>query len=270
LEKVMTVAEKYGPWALITGASEGTGREFARQIAASGLPCVLVARREGPLRAVADEIGAESGVECVVAALDLAAPDADEQVLAAIGEREIGLYVANAGADPHGSRFLDLELASWTELVQRNVMTMMRMCHHLGRAMRERGRGGILLVNSGACYGGGSHLAVYTATKAFELNFGESLWAELRPYGVDVLDVVLGMTDTPAFRELLAEKGIDNVPPGTAAPADVAGEALERLEHGPVHNWGLDDSDAGYMPTSASARRERVALGAWWEGAFSQ
>jgi short-subunit dehydrogenase len=263
----MAFTEKYGPWALITGASQGTGREFARQIAASGLSCVLVARREGPLREVAEQIKAETGVECVVAPIDLSAVDADQQVLAAIGDREIGLYVANAGADPHGSRFLDLELDAWDGLVQRNVFTTMRMCHHLGRAMRDRGRGGILLVNSGACYGGGSHLAIYTATKAFELNFGESLWAELRPYGVDVLDVVLGMTDTPAFRELLAEKGINDVPPGTAAPADVASVALSKLGEVPLHNIGLEDDESGMMPMSAATRRQRVALGAWWEGA---
>jgi short-subunit dehydrogenase len=263
----MTFAEKYGPWALITGASEGTGREFARQVTAAGLPAVLIARREGPLREVADEIRAETGIESVVASVDLSAPDADQQVLAAIGDREIGLYIANAGADPHGARFLDVDLDAWDGLVQRNVVTTMRMCHHLGRAMRERGRGGILLVNSGACYGGGSHLAIYTATKAFELNLGESLWAELRPYGVDVLDVVLGMTDTPAFRELLAEKGIDDVPPGTASPADVARVALGRLGQVPLHNWGLADDEAGYMPMSAAARRDRIALGAWWEGA---
>jgi short-subunit dehydrogenase len=263
----MTLSEKYGPWALITGASEGTGREFARQIAAAGLPCVLIARREGPLQEVAAQIRAETGIDCVTASVDLSAGDADQQVLAAVGPREIGLYVANAGADPHGARFLDLDLADWEALVQRNVVTTMRMCHHLGRAMRDRGRGGILLVNSGACYGGGSHLAIYTATKAFELNFGESLWAELRPYGVDVLDLVLGMTDTPAFRELLGEKGIGDVPPGTASPADVARVALEQLGQVPLHNWGLAEDDAGYLPMSAATRQQRIAMGAWWEGA---
>jgi short-subunit dehydrogenase len=261
----MSFAARYGPWALVTGASDGTGREFAEQIAAAGLSVVLVARRQGPLETVADEIRSAHGVECVTATVDLATPDADQQLMAAIGEREVGLYVANAGADPNGSTFLDRELAAWDELVQRNVVTTMRMCHHLGRAMRERRRGGILLVNSGACYGGGSHLAIYTATKAFELNFGESLWAELQPYEVDVLDVVLSMTDTPAFRTLLAEKGIGDVPPGTASPADVARVALQRLGQVPLHNWGLADDEQGMLPMSADARRERIAMGAWWE-----
>jgi short-subunit dehydrogenase len=256
-EKTMTYTERYGPWALITGASEGTGREFARQIAARGLPVVLLARRQQPLDELAEAIRAEGGAECVTAPVDLAAPDADERVLDAVGDREIGLYVANAGADPNHSPFLDADLGAWNALAQRNVMTTMQLCHHFGRAMRGRGRGGILLVNSGACYGGGSNLAVYSATKAFELNFGESLWAELRPHGVDVLNLVLGMTDTPAFRAMLEEQGL-SLPPGVAAPGDVAAAGLDRLPHGPVHNWDLDDADQGYMPMSAASRRERI------------
>src|SRR5262245_29493906 len=126
----MSFADRYGPWALVTGASEGTGREFARQIAASGVPAILVARRAEPLAGLAKEIRAESGVECVTATVDLAAPDALERLVAAVGPREVGLLVGNAGADPNGSRFLDRDVAAWHELVQRNVMTTMLCCHH--------------------------------------------------------------------------------------------------------------------------------------------
>ena len=100
-------------------------------------------------------------------------------------------------------------------------------------------------------------MAAYSASKAFTLNFGESLWSELRPHGVDVLNLVLGRTDTPAFRALLAEKGLP-VPPGLASPDDVAQTGLDRLPHGPVHNWGLADDVVGYAPSSASARRSRI------------
>ncbi len=255
----MSFADRYGPWALVAGASEGTGREFARQIAANGVSCILVARRAEPLAALAKEIHAESGVECVTASVDLAAPDALDRIVAAVGEREVGLFVSNAGADPNGSRFLEKDAAVWLELVQRNVVTTVRCCHHFGGLMKKRGRGGLLLVNSGACYGGGSFMAVYSASKAFELCFGESLWAELRPHGVDVLTQILVTTDTPAFRTLLAEKGMP-VPDGIASPVDVARIGLERLPHGPVCNWGLEDDVAGYAPSSAAARRERVLL----------
>jgi NAD(P)-dependent dehydrogenase (short-subunit alcohol dehydrogenase family) len=100
-------------------------------------------------------------------------------------------------------------------------------------------------------------MATYSASKAFALNLGESLWTELRPHGVDVLNLILGRTDTPAFRALLAEKGLP-VPPGLASPEDVAQIGLDRLPQGPVHNWGLADDVAGYAPTSAGARRSRI------------
>jgi short-subunit dehydrogenase len=253
----MDFAERYGPWALVTGASEGTGREFARRIAASGLPSVLVARREAPLTALAAEIRAETGLDCVTATIDLAAADAPDELVAAVGPRDIGLLVSNAGSDPNGSLFLERDVSAWLELVQRNVMTMMACCHHLAGPMKARRRGGILLVNSGACYGGASALGPYSGSKAFMLCFAEALWAELRPHGVDVLTLVLGRTDTPEFRRLLAEKGV-RPPPDLASPGEVARIGLERLPHGPIHNWGQADDAAGMSNLSATQRRERV------------
>ena len=255
----MSFADRYGPWALVTGASEGTGRSFARQIAAQGVPPILVARRAQPLADLADEIRAESGVECVTAPIDLAAPDANERIVAAVGRRDVGLLVCNAGADPNGSRFLDRDLSAWVQLVQVNVMTTMKLSHHFAGLMKKRGRGGLLLVSSGACYGGASFLAAYSASKAFVLGFAEGLWAELRPHGVDVLTLVMGQTDTPAFRALLAEKGLP-FPENTASPDEVAKLGLERLAHGPIQNWGLDDDVVGYATGSAKARRERVLM----------
>jgi short-subunit dehydrogenase len=253
----VNLADRYGPWAVVAGASEGTGRAFARQLAAHGIPCVLVARREAPLMALVDEIRRESGTECVAATVDLAAPDAMEQIVTAVGDRGIGLFVANAGGDPNGALFLDRDVATWLELVQRNVVTLLRCCHHFARPMRARGRGGLLLVNSGACYGGSSFMAAYAASKAFQLSFSESLWIELRPYGVDVLTLVLNQTDTPALRALLADRGLP-VPAGLADPDEVARRALEQLPHGPIHNWGLADEVAGYAVSPAAVRRMRV------------
>jgi uncharacterized protein len=255
----MNFAERYGPWAIIAGASEGTGRAFSLKLAKQGLNCILIARREGPLLALANEIRGTTGVECITTAIDLAREDACERIAAAVGSREVGLYVNNAGADPNGSRFLDNDLANWIELVNRNVLTTMRCAYRFGSAMRARGRGGILLVGSGACYGGGSHLAVYSATKAFDLCFGEGLWAELRHDGVHVLNLILGRTDTPAFRELLAQKGLP-VPTGLASPDDVAEVGIQRLPFGPVHNWGSNDDELGPAPNSPATRRERILM----------
>lgn len=253
----MTFAKKYGPWAVVAGASEGIGRQIAWELAARGLPSVLVSRRQAPLDALAAEIRDEHGLECLPVAIDLSAADALERLTAAVGDREVGLWAGVAGADPNGAHFLDLDLAVWSAHVQRNVLGTMAQCHHFGGAMRERGRGALLLVGSAGCYGGASFMAAYSGSKAFELNFAESLWAELRPFGVDVLYLALGKTDTPAFRRLLASRD-QPLPDDWAAPAEVARVGLERLSHGPVLNWGQHDDEAGFAPSSAGTRRARV------------
>ena len=253
----LDLANRYGPWAIIAGASEGTGRAFARKLAAEGVSSILIARREAPLAALAEEIRAEFGVECVTAVIDLAAADAFERIVAAAGEREIGLFINNAGADPNGSFFLDQDLKAWLDLVNLNCTTAMKCCHHFGGLMRERKKGGLLLVNSGACYGGSSFMAAYSASKAFMLCLAEGLWMELRPEGVDVLTLVLGRTDTPEFRRIIASKGLP-MPDNLASPDDVAEVGLARLAHGPIHNFGQDDDATGMAPTSPNTRRARI------------
>lgn len=254
----MTFQQQYGPWAVVAGASEGIGQAYARQLAAKGLSLVLIARRLAPLQVLAQELEADFGVECIPASVDLCSPDAHEHLLAAVGDREVGLYVSNAGADPNGSTFLDRDFSSWRDLVTRNVLTSMHSCHHFGQLMRERGRGGLLLVNSYAAYGGASHLATYSGSKAFELCFAEGLWSELKPHGVHVLSAVMGMTDTPAFRQLLEAQGLP-LPPGTASAEDAAAFGLANLHNGPIQNFGLADGEAGHLPQSAAQRRERIS-----------
>ena len=259
---------KYGPWALVAGASEGTGAAFSRQLAERGLNLILVARREGPLDALAAEIhAAHPGVQVITATIDLAKKDAAQRMAQVAEGREVGLLVLNAGADSNGAMFFEHDIDNWVELTNRNVMTLLRACHHFGGAMKARGRGGMILVNSGACYAGLPGIAVYGATKAYDLVLGEGLWAELRPHGVDVLNLVMGQTDTPAYRELMARKGYP-FPENTADPADVARLGLERLPHGPVCNWGELDDVAGMSATSAAQRRERILAIAAYSASF--
>ena len=248
---------KYGPWALITGASEGTGAEFALRLADEGVHCILIARRDEPLQALAAQVRAK-GVECVTASVDLAAPDAADRVAATAGGREVGLLIANAGADTHSSLFLDNDVANWENLINLNILTTMRNCHHFGQAMRARGRGGMILVGSGSCYGGLYGMGVYCGVKAFDLCFGEALWAEMRHVGVDVLNLILGRTDTPAHRRISEANGHAFDATGMANAADVARIGLEQLPHGPVYNWGQTNDLAGYAPNSPDARRARI------------
>lgn len=252
----MSLAEKYGPWALIAGASDGIGLAFARRLAGEGFKLVLVARNPEKLESAASELRA-AGAECVTASVDLSAPDAASRIVQAVGEREIGLLITNAGADSVNSRFLDADIAAWDALATVNVNTKMRLAHHFGRHMRARKRGGMILVNSGACYGGLSGLATYCGSKGFVLNFAEALWAELRHDGVDVLTLVLGQTDTPSYRATLARSG-QPLPEGWADPADVAEKGLAQLPHGPIYNWGQSNDTAGVAPNSPDERRARI------------
>lgn len=253
----MQMVARYGPWALVAGASEGTGASFARQLAAEGFDLILVARRPKPLETLAEELRASHPVQCITATLDLARTDAVDRLGELAGGREVGLLVLNAGADSTGSGFLEADLDDWNALVRRNVLTVMGACHRFGAAMRDRGRGGIIICGSGVCYGGLPGIAAYGGSKAFDLVFGEGLWAELKPHGVDVLNLILGRTDTPAYRELMERKAI-TFPADCASPDDVAALGLERLPHGPVQNWALADDEAGYAGISAADRRRRI------------
>ncbi len=255
----MSFAAKYGPWAVITGASEGTGAAFALRLADEGIHCVLVARREGPLAALAEQVRGK-GAECVTASVDLTANDATDRIADAVGDREIGLLIINAGADTNSSLFLDNDVANWERLINLNIVTTMRNCHRFGQGMCVRGRGGIIIVGSGSCYGGLHGMGVYCGVKAFDLCFGEGLWAELRHDNVDVLNLVLGRTDTPAHRRIAEANGHSFNPEGMASSDDVARIGLEQLPHGPTYNWGQTNDVAGYAPNSPDQRRARILM----------
>jgi short-subunit dehydrogenase len=202
-------------------------------VASTGVNCVIIARRAEVLEELAQEIRSTFGVECVPAAIDLSASDAFEKVVDAVGPREVGLFISNAGSDPNGSHFLDKDIQPWMDLVSRNVVTNMRSVHHFGSLMRDRRKGGLLLVGSAAGYGGSRFMAVYSATKAFIWCFAESLWSELRPHNVDVLYIALVATNTPFLQNLLEEKGQQPMK-RASSPDDVAQKGLANLGNGPV------------------------------------
>jgi uncharacterized protein len=254
----MTFAEKYGPWALIAGASDGVGLAFARALAREGLKLILVSRSLAKLDKAADELRA-LGAECVTVSADLSQPEGSTQAIAAAGDRAVGLVITNCGADSINSKFLDADISAWEGLAAMNVTTKLRLAHHFGRAMRARGRGGIILVNSGACYSGLFGLATYCGSKGFVLNFSEGLWAELRHDGIDVLTMVLGQTDTPSYRATLAKSG-QPLPENWADPADVADTAIAQLPHGPIYNWGQSNNVAGYASGSPDERRAKIVM----------
>lgn len=244
----MDFAHQYGPWALIAGASDGVGRAFAETLAQRGLNIILLARRETVLREVASGIEQHYGVDTRILALDLSFPDVSDAILAAVGDLDIGLFIYCAGADPDYRHFLDNSLAAAESMLHRNCTVPMQLCHHLAGAMVGRGRGGIVILGSGAGIAGSGNMVAYAASKAFDMVFTEALWCELQPEGVDVLGLILGETDTPALRRLREERGLagpDEPVSHADTPQQVVDDALANLNNGPTRfvnkpmRWGM-------------------------------
>lgn len=223
---------QYGPWAVIAGGSEGVGAEFALLLARAGIDLVLIARKPEPLHHTADRCR-QLGVDVRELALDLSRADSIEQIRSATTGLEIGLLIYNAGANTHSAEFLDGDLAAFQQVIDLNVTTPLALIHHFAAPMRTRRRGGVLLVGSLTGYQGSARHSVYGGVKAFTRIYAEGLWLELREHNVHVLELVLGVTRTPAMQRAGLNFDIPGMP--VSDPADVAREGLAQLPHGPVH-----------------------------------
>jgi len=221
---VTDLLDRYGPWALVAGASEGIGAAFARALAEAGLNLVLIARREGPLEALAAELRTRfhRSIETIV--MDLASPDLEPRLERLSSEHEIGLFVYNAALSVVAP-FLDTSLEDKERMVDVNVRGPLVTTHVFGRAMAARGRGGIVLVSSLTAFWGSPWVATYGATKAFNLSLGEALAHELAERGVDVVVSCAGATRTPGFVDLVAGREA----PSSMEPEAVARETLRAL-----------------------------------------
>ena len=180
---------------MVTGASSGIGEAFARALARRGLNVIVIARREERLAALATELQDTYGIDTLVVVQDLTEREMLPAIEAAVGDREIGLLVNNAGFAAAGD-LLDNELAREVGMVDLNVRAPLVLAHRYGRSMRERGRGGIIMVSSTVAFMPVPALSTYAATKAFDLMVAEGLGFELRGTGVDVLALCPGTTDT--------------------------------------------------------------------------
>lgn len=235
-----TFLRRYGPWALVAGASDGIGESFALDLARRGLNVVLVARREAVLADVAARIRTEFGVETRTVVADLTSAELAATIARGTAGLEIGLLVYNAGAIHGAAGFLDQPLSKTLALVDLNCRGPMTLIHGLGPAMRARGRGGILLVTSISALSGASFTATYNATKSFDLIFAESLWHELAPAGVDVMAAIVGATRTPSMLE--STSGFEDYP-GLMEPDEVARGALSALGQGPAWVAGKENRE---------------------------
>jgi len=186
--------------ALTTGASSGIGEAFARRLAAKGMHLVLVARTESSLQAIADDLETRHHIRTTVIPLDLAHPDAIQQIHRVLsdGELTIDLLVNNAGFGTSGS-FATIDPAHERAEILVNVLAVADLCHLLAPGMVARGYGGIVNLASIAALQPVPYMAVYAATKSFVLSFSEALHVELANTGVHVLGFCPGPTSTKFF-----------------------------------------------------------------------
>ncbi len=206
-----SLRDRYGEWALITGASSGIGAEFARALARQGVSCVLTARRDERLRELANELERDHGIVTRIVCVDLAEADGPDRLAQACRDLELGILINNAGLGYAGP-FARQDADRLRGLVAVNCVAPVVLTSHLLGPMCERGRGAVVITGSVAGRQPLPLHGAYSASKAFDLFLGESLYVELRGSGVDVLVVEPGSTKTE-FQEVAEELPHDGVSP---------------------------------------------------------
>lgn len=246
--RVLRLRERYGNWALVTGASSGLGREFARALAVEGVSSVLVARRADRLRELASELATSHGVETRVIVADLADSSGQARVIAAVEDLSIGILVNNAGFGLAGA-LAKQEPARLREMVELNCQAPVALTRALLPGMIARARGAIIVVASVAGRQAVPLFATYSATKAFDILLGESLWGEVRDHNVDVTVLEPGPVATE-FEATAGEMRTDRAL--EEAPDRCVRYALEALGRQP-------SVVSGGWPTWFVANANRVA-----------
>ena len=215
---------RYGPWAVVTGASSGIGRACAVQLAEAGLNVVLVARSRAVLDQIAAEVTARHGIEARVIAVDLAGEAGRDAVMAGTADLDVGLLVAAAGFGSSGP-FLESNL-EWDEaMLAVNCGAVLVLVRHFGRRFASRGRGGLVLMSSLVGFQGVPLAAHYAATKAYVQTLAEALHVELGPLGVDVLASAPGPVHSGFAARADMRMGV------ALQPVDVAQATLAALGH---------------------------------------
>lgn len=254
---VSSFRESYGPWGIVAGASEGIGAAFANSLASRGLNVALVARRQGPLEALAGSIEDTHGVETRVVRADLGTPDGIRSLIQAAEEVEVGTFVYNAALSIQG-RFLCTPLVDIERSIEINCRAPLVLAHHFAERFAKRGAGAILLMSSLAGLQGSPFLATYSSTKAFNATLAEALWYELRGSGVDVMACLAGATATPGYLSAVPPGG--KVPSTVMDPHRVAERALDHLGRGPVFVPGFFNKFGAFLMRRLLTRRAAVSI----------
>lgn len=185
-KKYKRLRDTYGPWAVVTGASDGIGQAFARYLGNTGLNLILVARRRDVLDPFAKALSTDHGIETMVIDADLSENAGVQRIVEETRHVDIGLLVASAGFGTSGS-LIDSPLKQEVEMLHVNCRAVLSLAHVFGRRFAQRKGGGIVLMSSLVGFQGVPRAANYAATKAYVQSLAEGLSIELAPHNVDVL-----------------------------------------------------------------------------------
>ena len=223
---------------LITGASSGIGAAFARKFAALGRNVFLVARSEDKLITLCNELGRMSGVRAQYFVLDLTEPDAAARLFEETQKRglEIDMLINNAGFGSMGY-FDKLDPKREVEMIDLNVRALVDITHRFLIPMRERKQGTIINVASTASFQPVPFMTTYAATKAFVLSFSEALSEENRPFGVQVMALCPGVTETNFFEAARMERPPMRGIQTAEEVVDTALRGLRRRKSSIVSGW---------------------------------
>lgn len=218
--------EKYGPWALITGATSGIGEAISHEIASRGVNIVLVARKTVELESKSSALREKYKIDTKTISADLASEDGIEKVKTSTNGISVGLLVIAAGLEVNGA-FEKNDLQRELKVVQININATLHLTHHFSAKMVSVGKGGIIMVASLSGHMPNPYFANYAGTKAYLINFGASLYGELKPKGVDVTVLSPGLTNTPMTKD----NGVDwsKTPMQAMSPEKVARTAVNAL-----------------------------------------
>lgn len=253
-----SLKEKYGPTALVAGASEGIGAAFATCLAEKGMDLVLIARREGPLQQFATSLEQRYAVHTTCIACDLSAEGAARKIEDSLGGMEINLLVYNAALSYIGP-FIKNSAENHRQMAQANMLTPLDMLHSFGGKMLAGKCGGIILMASLAGFQGSGFLSMYAATKAFNRVLAESLWYEWKEGGVDVIACCAGATSTLNFIETQPEK-TSFLAPRVQKPREVAEECLERIGKQPSFIAGRGNRVASFFMQKIFSRQTAITI----------
>lgn len=207
----------YGPWALVTGASSGIGRELAAQLASCGLNLVLSARRQDELERLAAGFEDKYRIQTKVVAGDLSETAAVQRLISATEGLEVGLLVPCAGFGTSGY-FIESDMEAEANMLRVNCEAVLRLVHHFSRQFKKRKRSGIILMSSIVAFQGVPYSAHYAATKAWVQSLAEGLQDELKPHGIEVLSAIPGPVKSGFSERADMKMGLYNTPEEVGAP----------------------------------------------------